>query len=322
MTQDSFDDRSRMTANAAGPVPVVYPGQAALGSASPSGSADTCRGCGVPFGSSAAFCPRCGTPRAGAPTCPHCGSVADVAPEPEVRLACKTCGAPRVVVDLPGFQSSGAEIGPLRQAEAARRSRRWWRIGGAFGGLASGGVLLLSLLIQLIFGLSLVGTVATLVVALPFLLLAVASIARSSARSAEVKQAIEQAWLAAAKDVATHSKQTVSAATLTKALRLSEAQSENLLAELAVDDMVSSQVTEEGGLAFASTAAFEQPLQAAPEPQAAVPMRVATESAGSPAAGPRIAETPPATGLDAELEQMAAAEMAAREGKAAQQQGK
>jgi hypothetical protein len=277
MTQDRSDDPGRMVANAAGPAPVVYPGQAAL------------------LGSG--------------PTCPHCGAVADVAPEPEVRFACRVCGAPRVVVDLPGFQSSGAELGPLRQAEAARRSRRWWRIGGAFGGLAAGGVLLLSLLIQLIFGFSLGGTVATLVVALPFLLLAMASVPRSSARTAEVKQAIEQAWLAAAKDVASRSNQAVSAATLTKALRLPEAEGDRLLAELEVDNMVSSQVTEDGGLAFAATVA--------------VPVRVATEPAGAPAAGPRIAEAPaPGGGLDAELEQMAAAEMAARAGKTDQEQGK
>jgi hypothetical protein len=129
MTQDRPDDPSRRAADSAAVVPVIYPGQAALGSmGSPSG-ADACRACSTPLGPSAACCPRCGTPRPGAPICPHCGSVADVAPEPEVRLVCKTCGAPRVVVDLPGYQSSGAELGLARQPALVAHRWRLWRAG-------------------------------------------------------------------------------------------------------------------------------------------------------------------------------------------------
>ena len=274
-----------MAANNAGFAPVVYPGQAMF---------------------------------SGGTTCPHCGSVADVAPEPEVKLACRLCGAPRVAVDLPDYQSSGVELGALREAEAARRSRRWWRIGGAFGGVGAAGTLFLSLLIQLIFGFGLGGTIATLIVALPFLLLAGASIGRSSARTAQVKQAIHAAWVAVAKDVARRSKQPMTAEVLGKALRLPDAETEQVLAELDVEAMLRSEAPANGGLGYASTMRIDTLDKSGPPPPASVPVRVQTDVAPPvAAAAPPAAPAPPAAEtLDAELERMAAAEIAAREVKA------
>jgi hypothetical protein len=183
--------------------------------------------------------------------------VADVAPDEEVRVVCKACGAPRIDVDRPGFQLSAAAIEPLRRTEQARSRRRRWRVAGAMGGLGAVGILALALLVQLIAGFSVVGTTLAVLMALPLAIVAAMSVARSARASADVSSSLDEAWLVAARELTQQTETPLTSAELGRALP--EAATEQLSAQLAVDDLVSTDVTADGQLAFGSGLRIEPP---------------------------------------------------------------
>lgn len=267
------------------------------GSAAPA-PGESCRACASPLGADELSCPRCGTPRPEAPRCPHCGAIADVRSDAEVRFACHTCGGARVKVRKSGWSAPLAATDALRQVEAARSSRRLWRIGGAFAGVGAAGVLLLALLIQLLVGFSLVGSVLAVLLALPMLLLAVASVARNRARTADLGRHLDEAWHAVAEDLAHQSKTALSSAELARMLPLPERDVEQLLATLAVDESLESNVTADGQIAFSG-------LRIEP----AGPGGATAPAAGEAASAPTVLQ---AAALDTEPEAGQAAEPARR----------
>jgi len=274
------------------PLPAPARVDALAGSAGPV-VGESCRACSSPLSADELSCPRCGTPRADAPRCPHCGAIADLRPDAEVRFACRTCGGARLKVRKAGWVAPGAASDALRQVEAARSSRRLWRIGGAFSGVGATGVLLLALLIQLLVGFSLVGSVLALLLALPMLLLAVASVARTRARTTELGRHLDDAWHATAEDLARHSKTALTSAELGRLLPLPERDVEQLLATLAVDESLESNVTADGQLAFSG-------LRIEPAETGAASGPVAGEAATAPtvlqaaALGPEPGDEPSA----------------------------
>ena len=329
MTQNSPLDPSRM-----GPAALASAGGPAPSAGAQPGPAQQCRACSAPLKPGELFCQRCGVPQPGAPSCPLCGAIADSRPHPEMRYVCNNCGDPRVRIAIPGVELSGAEIGPLRQAKAAASSRTGWRVGGALAGVGGGFVLLMSLIVQLIFGFGLVGMISTAVVVVPLVIVALMSIGRAGARTSELRRAIDAAWFAAARDVASSAKRPMTARELARTMGLSEADSERLQAELAVDSLLDSEAGADGGLAFASRARIDTSEAAAqpPAPGLGLPAQApATTASGSPVVAP--GQTVPmspgplgmagpsdgasaGTDLDAELEKMAAEHEASAANKA------
>ncbi|MBI4705300.1 MAG: zinc ribbon domain-containing protein [Deltaproteobacteria bacterium] len=247
----------------------VKPRQAAAGPP-PAQAPRACHGCGEPLGAGALFCERCGAAQPGAPKCPHCRTAAKVSSHPELRCICYACGAPRISVAARGIELSGKEIRPLRRAREAWRARLAWRIGGAFGAAGTGFVLLATALAALL-GVGIVGTGLGVLVSLPFLLLALLALARSRQRTADVVQAIDDAWKSAARDVAEQAAKPIAAADLGAALGIEEEQAEGLLAALTVDDELEAEVTDQGRLSFGRPVRIAADAEApAGEPEAEV----------------------------------------------------
>ncbi len=204
-------------------------------------------------------------PLKGASECPHCGSHAVTSSHDEHRFVCGVCGGPRVRIDAKGVELSGGEARPLAQAQAGRKSRFWWRLFGTLGGLVGAFGVLTTALMVLLFEPGVIGAGLGFAAALPFLLLAFTAIAKSRARTQDIQRAIDQAWKSAARDVVLASPDGITARQLSQQLPVPEQAAETILAELSVDDMLQSRVTDDGKLQFsASTAArIEVDTQAA-----------------------------------------------------------
>lgn len=216
-----------------------------------------CTACQAPLADGALFCKRCGAPQPGAPTCPHCGGVAGTSPDSEVVLKCQACGAPRVVIESPDIELSGDEQQHLDEARKARTGRLGWWIGAVTGALAAAGTLSVTALVSLLLGMSFIAAGVGLALTIPFVLLALTGFRKARERTRQVNQAVDAAWMSAAKDVAQQSKEPVTAEQLSKLLPLSAERSERLLAQLAVDDMLSSDISPEGRLSFAPAMRIE-----------------------------------------------------------------
>jgi hypothetical protein len=222
-------------------------------------SEDNCSACQAPLSTGAQFCKRCGAPQPGAPTCPHCGGVAGTAPDSEVVIKCQACGAPRVVVDAPDIELSGAEQEHLAAARKARTGRLGWWIGAVAAAVAAGGALSATVLVSLLLGMSFIAAGIGLALTIPFALLAITGFHKARQRTQTVNRAVDSAWMSAARDIAQQSREPVTAEQLSKMLPLSTERSEQLLARLAVDDMLSSDITPEGRLSFAPALRIEPP---------------------------------------------------------------
>ncbi|MBW2452858.1 MAG: zinc ribbon domain-containing protein [Deltaproteobacteria bacterium] len=194
-------------------------------------------------------------PLKGATECPHCGSHAVTLRHDEHRYVCGVCGGPRVRIDTQGVELSGGEAAPLELAQAGRKSRFWWRLWGVFGGLVGAFGLLATTLMVLLFEPGLIGAGLGLAAALPFLLLAFTALGKSKARTEDIQRAIDGAWTSAARDIVLASPDGLTARQLSKQLPVSEQAAETILAELSVDDMLQSRVTDDGKLQFSATAA-------------------------------------------------------------------
>lgn len=244
-----------------------------------------CSACQAPLAKDAMFCKRCGAPQKGAPTCPHCGAIADISPHDEVILKCNACGAPRVVLNKPGIELSGGEKEPLEQAKSARLARLAWWIGGTAAALVAVGLLGTTALVSLLLGMSLFAAGMGLAMTVPFALLAMLAFRRAKERTKDVAHAVDTAWMSAAKDITSQSKEPITANELSEILPLSERRTEQLLARLAVDDMLHSDITPDGRLSFAPALRIEEPDDsAASEAQAVAELeQLAAEEAAAAA---------------------------------------
>jgi len=177
--------------------------------------------------------------------CPHCGGFGVVVPHDELRYVCGLCGGPRIRVD-DDLELSGDEIEPLQIAEQNRKSRFLWRVAGVFGVAAGSFGVLASLLAGLILGWG--WGLAGVVMSLPFILLAIAGFTNASAKSGKLQEQVDKAWRLAAHDVAARAKGGVDAKRLAEIMHLTEAGAEQMMADLAVDDMFRSSISDEGRL--------------------------------------------------------------------------
>lgn len=226
-------------------------------------TAGKCTACQAPLAPGEVFCKRCGAPQPGAPTCPRCGAIAGTSPDGELVLKCQACGAPRVVVEAPGVELSGNEQPHLEKASKARTGRVGWWIAAVAAVIAGVGTLGVTALVSLLLGMSFIAAGIGLALTIPFVLLAVVGFRKAGQRTEQVRQAVDAAWMSAAKDIAQQSKEPVTAEQLAEMLPLSVGRSERLLAQLAVDDMLSSDITPEGRLSFAPAMRIESTSRAA-----------------------------------------------------------
>ena len=196
-----------------------------------------CRACAAEVAPGAERCERCGAAQR-EDKCPHCGAIAGASPHDELRLRCDVCGGPRVPLPDPPLKRSGREVAALQRAHKAASGRAGWRAASVAGGLLLGFDTLLFSLLLLIsggsFGLLLAG-LATLLPLAGFLLW---SLQRAKARGREIAPALDAAWLALATDVARQSGGALTAPDLAAALKIEEAQAEELLALLEVNDII------------------------------------------------------------------------------------
>lgn len=196
----------------------------------------------------AASCPHCGAPNL-EERCPHCGAVTTASPDKELRWRCDLCGGPRMPRPDPSVPRQRREMTHLKRANTARTSRAKSRaLMAAFGALGGASTLLFALW-SLIFPVWPVVVVWGLFAG-SALLVVLLAMRRAAAATKELKAAVDQAWLAAAEAVAGKLKAPFSASRLAKALGVDAAQAEELLALLEAHDVVRSDVTDAGELAY------------------------------------------------------------------------
>lgn len=209
-----------------------------------------CRSCGAEMAAEAEKCLQCGTPNQ-EERCPHCGSVTTASPDKELRWRCDVCGGPRLPRIDPSYRVRGGRAGPhLRRANEARKGRAKYRALAAVFGAMGFGTTALAGLWALIFGVSL-GLAATWALfAGSALFVVLWAMGRATAKTKELGPAIDQAWMSAAGDVAARMKGAFTASRLAQVMGIDEAQAEELLALLDANDVVRSDVTEAGEVAY------------------------------------------------------------------------
>jgi hypothetical protein len=180
--------------------------------------------------------------------------VANVLPHPELKQVCGLCGAPRIEVKAgsdpkaPPVALSGRERPHLEAARAAERKRLQWKTGGIFGTASTAFVFLLMMFWALIFGMGATWLITGAVLSAPFVLLAMVGFARSKGAVPEVQAALREAWKTAARDVILAHPNGITATELAAKLPMSEADAEDIAAQLSVDNLVNSRVTSDGRL--------------------------------------------------------------------------
>ena len=256
-----------------------------------------CRVCSADVPLGAMRCPRC-TAVQFEVRCPHCGATAGSSPDAELRAACDVCGAPRAPLLPPELAPDGKEVGALRKANEARKARALHRALATAGGLglALGAVFMLTLAVVFGFG-AVLGVTSLLLLGSLAGLIAWAG-GRARAATSELGRRLDEAWIAIATSVAQKSKGKLTGPKLADLLGIDEAQADKLLALLDVSDVVESEFTDEGELAYSTRLRVAE--SGADATDAAAPGQ--TQSAGKPSA----AESE----LDAALAEHAAAEEA------------
>lgn len=208
-----------------------------------------CRSCGREIAAGAQSCPHCGTANL-EERCPHCGSVTTSTPDKELRYHCDLCGGPRVPRLDPELKRGSREAPHLRRANEARKARAKYRaIAAVFGVMGFASVVLAALWL-LIFPVYVPLAIAWAFFAGSALFMVLWAMGRASSQTKEIKPAIDQAWQIAAADIAARIKGPFTAARLAQAMGIEEAQAEDLLALLDVNDVVRSEVTEAGEVAY------------------------------------------------------------------------
>jgi len=215
------------------------------------GPGPRCRACGADIAPDAERCPRCGTAQR-MDACPHCGATAGVTVDRELRYRCDACGGPRIPPPPRGGARSGLEAPALRRAQTALSARVRWRAAAVASGLLLGFNVLLIGLFLLITGASLWVLLAGLFTVVPLAGFTFWAYTRAKARSREVAPALDAAWVAAATEIAARTKDALTARGLAASLGLEEAQAEELLALLEVNDVVRGAVGADGEIAYAS----------------------------------------------------------------------
>jgi rubredoxin len=242
------------------------------------GPGGTCRICTAKLPEGSLRCSHCGAVYGEANRCPHCRTVADTKPSASLRFCCSVCGAPRVPIDDPSVTRSGKEVRVLEQAQRARVHATAARAGayvtGSFGVLS----LLTALLALKFITPGVVGSVGLLVAILVPFLLALYAWRLARRATGELNTLLDRAWTLTASDVMRAKGKDLDAEELGRILRLDDAEAEQLLARLDVNDFLRARVSddEEAGagaraerVRVGSEAAAQEELEATEATEAA-----------------------------------------------------
>lgn len=210
--------------------------------------ADVCSVCGVAMPEGAERCEACGATRGERHKCPFCGVVAQPQPHPSLRFVCPACGAPRVPA-TDASKPSARVTKALGTARSARSSRAVWKLAS---GLAAGFGALATLLltgVALIASPSLFPLIAAgMVTAMPLVFAALAWW-KVTKRDEQLKDALDEAWMLAANDLV-ETRGSIRAPQLAEAFGIEQGLADELLARLAAQPEIATDVTDEGDLAL------------------------------------------------------------------------
>ncbi len=181
--------------------------------------------------------------------CPHCRTTAGVKTAPGGGYRCKLCGGPRVISENTALALSGTEVPLLQEARRAGRARWLWLAGSLTSALVALGSLSFALVLVLLFDPTALVTGLLLGLAALPLIVALWTFRRSRRAGTSSQAALHEARLGAVRD-ALGGGQELGAADVSRLLALPAAESELLLAELNVDDSVTSTVTETGDVTY------------------------------------------------------------------------
>lgn len=215
---------------------------------SPAAYSSRCRTCGREITAEAESCPHCGTANL-EERCPHCGAVTTASPDKELRWHCDLCGGPRTPRREAGAPRPRNELAQLQKANAARKTRAKSRTLAAVFAVVGIGSTLLFALWALIFPVWPAVPVWGLFAG-SALFVVLWALGRASRSTREMKAAIDQAWMSAAEAATARIKGPFSSSKLAKALGIDAAHAEELLALLEANDLVRSDVTDAGELAY------------------------------------------------------------------------
>jgi zinc-ribbon domain len=210
-----------------------------------------CRSCGQEISPEAPSCPHCGAQNL-EERCPHCGAVTTSSTDKELRYKCDLCGGPRVPRLSPKLRGGKTrrDVPFLKRANDARKSRAKYRAVATIAGVMGLGSVALSALWLLIFPATLPFLVTAELFVGTALFLVLWAIARAGGKTKEIAPQIDQAWQRAAADAAAAMKAPFTAAMLADAMGIEESVAEELLAHLDVSDVLRSDVTEAGEIAY------------------------------------------------------------------------
>ncbi|XXX75056.1 zinc ribbon domain-containing protein [Sorangium sp. So ce134] len=209
-----------------------------------------CRVCAAALAPGSARCPRCGADQR-AEVCPHCGGVAGVSADAELRFRCDVCGGPRVPVTDARVKRSGREVTLLQKARAAASARSVWRAAGIAASALFGFEVFLFAVLLLVLGASGGFFAAGLLTMAPVAVFALWAFRRAKSRGRDIAPALDAAWVSVASDVARQAERPLTAAALGSTLRIAEPQAEELLALLEVNDVVRGAVSPAGEFGYA-----------------------------------------------------------------------
>lgn len=208
----------------------------------------SCSVCGASMDKDTSRCPNCGVTRGEQHRCPFCRVVVEPEPDPKVRFRCRACGAPRVPLKNAADRLSKAVVEQLGAARRSRASTVAWTA-ASVAAVAFG--LLSVLVLTGVFAIAHAPLIPVLVgyamAALPFLF-GVLGWRNAVRRDAEMRTALDSAWLEAAREFTT-SRGIVRAEELSEALHLGPAEAQEMLVKLATLEEIRSDVTEAGDLA-------------------------------------------------------------------------
>ena len=183
-------------------------------------------------------CAKCGAVFGEAYRCPLCQALSDVESNPTLYYRCKTCGGPRIPPN--GNPVSEAEVTLLREARAEQLRAGAFKAGAGFA-VASGALsFLVTAVVLLATAPAPVAKFAALVACLVPFVLSFFALSRSRQHTRRLNAALQRAWLLAASRLVAGQGGQMSSALLAKTLRIDEARAELLLAEVSVQDFVSS----------------------------------------------------------------------------------
>ncbi len=199
--------------------------------------ATPCRNCGqaVPPGKS--VCASCGAAQGEGNRCPHCNTLADVAPHAALGFRCLVCGGPRIALD-----SADVTLGPrtnqaLANAGAEQTKHLMFSAAGYFLSGMGALALIVAAVVELTASPGVAATIAAyLAAAVPFGA-GLFSLAGARAARKRRREALRVAQVDALSDVQAV-KGALSAPSVAQLMRISPERAELLLAEASVASML------------------------------------------------------------------------------------